>query len=58
MFEEVIGKGAQATVYKGRHKQKRNFVAIKEVSLSSFSENAIKQVKVATDLYCDVVVRG
>ena len=54
----MIGKGAQATVYKGRHKQKRNFVAIKEVSLSSFSENAIKQVKVVTNLYCDVVVRG
>lgn len=53
----MIGKGAQATVYKGRHRQKGNFVAIKEVSLSSFSENAIKQVKVAFFLLFDIVVR-
>ena len=45
-LEEVIGKGAQATVYRGRNIQNNCVGAIKEFRLNQFNEEQLKQVQV------------
>ena len=45
-LEEVIGKGAQAVVYRGHDVKNGTEAAIKEISLDKVDENSLKQVQV------------
>ena len=47
VLEGVIGKGAQATVYRGRNTKDNRVAAIKEFHLGTVNDKTIKQIQVS-----------
>ncbi|CBK21858.2 uncharacterized protein [Blastocystis hominis] len=46
VFEEIIGKGAQATVYRGRNKSANKIAAIKEICLDQVDQAVLSTTEV------------
>ena len=51
VLEEIIGKGAQAPVYRGHHKVNNRIAAIKEFCLDNFDDASFRQVQVVLLYY-------